>query len=61
MERSSLHSALRILSYLVYNPLRVDPTDNGQSPLYYHARLLHKHYGIDQAQLEYRRPYIVIP
>ena len=61
MERSSLHSALRMLSCPAYNPLQVDPTDNGQSPLHHHARLLHKHYGIDQAQLEYRRPHIVTP
>jgi ribonuclease HI/exonuclease III len=61
MERNSLHSALRMLSCPAYNPLRADPTDNGQSPLHHHARLLHKHYGIDQAQLEYRRAHVVTP
>ena len=61
MEKSSLHSSLRMLSCPTYNPLQVDPPDSGQSPLHHHVRLLHKHYGIDQTKLEHRRPHLVTP
>ena len=50
-----------MLSCPTYNPLHVNLTGNGQSLLHYYVRLLHKHYGIDQAKLEYRRPHVITP
>jgi len=61
LEKSTLHSTLRIMSTPLHDLMESTRGDTKGSPLQYHAAILQKHYQINAAHLERRHPHIITP